>query len=160
MKRFAQLFASLDATTATRAKVEALKRYFAEAPPRDAAWAAGQYAAWCGRVMGWFLRVTVGDDGSVALALRGVGAVMLLLVPEVDAAHDGSRFAYRLAGGALAVPDQSGSFEFRQIPGETTLLTIVRDFEPRLPWWVYRATQAIVHEWIMRAFAHWLRHRP
>ncbi len=40
MKRFAQLFASLDATTATRAKVEALKRYFAEAPPRDAAWAA------------------------------------------------------------------------------------------------------------------------
>ncbi|MEO6565134.1 MAG: ATP-dependent DNA ligase, partial [Casimicrobiaceae bacterium] len=40
MKRFAQLFAALDATTATRAKVEALKRYFAEAPPRDAAWAA------------------------------------------------------------------------------------------------------------------------
>ncbi len=40
MKRFAQLFASLDATTATRAKVEALKRYFEEAPPRDAAWAA------------------------------------------------------------------------------------------------------------------------
>ena len=40
MKRFAQLFLALDATTATSAKVEALKRYFAEAAPRDAAWAA------------------------------------------------------------------------------------------------------------------------
>ena len=39
MKRFAQLFAELDATTATSQKVEALKRYFAAAEPRDAAWA-------------------------------------------------------------------------------------------------------------------------
>jgi DNA ligase-1 len=39
MKRFAQLFAELDATTATSQKVEALKRYFAAAEPGDAAWA-------------------------------------------------------------------------------------------------------------------------
>lgn len=39
MKRFARLYAELDASTATSAKVEALKRYFAEAAPADAAWA-------------------------------------------------------------------------------------------------------------------------
>lgn len=39
MKRFAQLFAELDATTSTNAKVEALQRYFAQAAPQDAAWA-------------------------------------------------------------------------------------------------------------------------
>jgi DNA ligase-1 len=39
MKRFAQLFAELDATTSTNAKVEALARYFSEAAPHDAAWA-------------------------------------------------------------------------------------------------------------------------
>jgi DNA ligase-1 len=39
MKRFARLFAELDATTATSAKVAALQRYFAEAAPGDAAWA-------------------------------------------------------------------------------------------------------------------------
>jgi len=39
VKRFAQLFAELDATTATSAKVDALKRYFAVAAPQDAAWA-------------------------------------------------------------------------------------------------------------------------
>jgi DNA ligase-1 len=39
MNRFAQLFAELDASTATTAKLEALQRYFAEAAPADAAWA-------------------------------------------------------------------------------------------------------------------------
>ncbi|MEO8078982.1 MAG: ATP-dependent DNA ligase, partial [Caldimonas sp.] len=39
MKRFARLFAELDRSTATLAKVDALKRYFAEAAPGDAAWA-------------------------------------------------------------------------------------------------------------------------
>jgi DNA ligase 1 len=39
MKRFAALFAELDGTTSTNAKVEALQRYFEQAPARDAAWA-------------------------------------------------------------------------------------------------------------------------
>ncbi|AEG94218.1 ATP-dependent DNA ligase [Ramlibacter tataouinensis] len=39
MKLFSRLFAELDATTSTNAKVEALQRYFAQAAPRDAAWA-------------------------------------------------------------------------------------------------------------------------
>jgi DNA ligase 1 len=39
MKRFSQLFGELDATTSTHAKVEALARYFEQAPARDAAWA-------------------------------------------------------------------------------------------------------------------------
>ncbi|HSH89099.1 MAG TPA: ATP-dependent DNA ligase [Ramlibacter sp.] len=39
MKQFAHLFAELDATTSTNAKVEALQRYFSQAPARDAAWA-------------------------------------------------------------------------------------------------------------------------
>jgi DNA ligase-1 len=39
MKRFARLFAELDRSTATLAKIDALKRYFAEAAPHDAAWA-------------------------------------------------------------------------------------------------------------------------
>jgi DNA ligase-1 len=39
MKRFARLFSELDATTSTNEKVEALTRYFDEAPAHDAAWA-------------------------------------------------------------------------------------------------------------------------
>jgi DNA ligase-1 len=39
MKRFTTLYFTLDETTKTAVKVDALKRYFAEAPPDDAAWA-------------------------------------------------------------------------------------------------------------------------
>jgi DNA ligase-1 len=39
MRRFGELYERLDATTSTRAKVEALVAYFAAAPPQDAAWA-------------------------------------------------------------------------------------------------------------------------
>ena len=39
MRAFARLFDELDASTATSAKVEALKRYFTAAAPADAAWA-------------------------------------------------------------------------------------------------------------------------
>jgi DNA ligase-1 len=40
MKAFAALYAELDASTSTARKVDAMQRYFASAPPADAAWAA------------------------------------------------------------------------------------------------------------------------
>ena len=39
MKRFATLYDALDASTSTRAKVEAMRAYFAATPAEDAAWA-------------------------------------------------------------------------------------------------------------------------
>jgi DNA ligase 1 len=40
VKAFAALFTELDASTSTARKVDAMQRYFASAPPADAAWAA------------------------------------------------------------------------------------------------------------------------
>ncbi len=39
MKAFAELYANLDATTSSNAKLAALQAYFLQAPPQDAAWA-------------------------------------------------------------------------------------------------------------------------
>jgi DNA ligase-1 len=39
MRRFAELFESLDTTTSTRAKIEAMSTFFGRADPSDAAWA-------------------------------------------------------------------------------------------------------------------------
>ena len=39
MREFADLYARIDATTSTNAKVAALVAYLAAAPPADAAWA-------------------------------------------------------------------------------------------------------------------------
>lgn len=121
-------------------------------PGRDAAWAAEAYPRWCARALRWLLRVEVDADGTARFRLRLGGRVMLVLAPARRAAD---RFLYRVAGGALARPGQAGTFEVRSLR-DGTLLTIVRDFEPRLPWWIYRATQAVAHGWIMRAFGRWL----
>ena len=39
MRRFSDLYEALDSTSSTRAKVEAMARYFRDVPPEDAAWA-------------------------------------------------------------------------------------------------------------------------
>ncbi len=46
MRRFTELYTRLDATTATNEKVAAMRDYFADAPPADAAWAVSFL---CGR---------------------------------------------------------------------------------------------------------------
>jgi DNA ligase-1 len=69
MKRFARLFAELDATTATSAKVDALKRYFAAAAPRDAAWAVYFLAGGKPRQV-----VPIGLLGELACRVAGIDA--------------------------------------------------------------------------------------
>ena len=39
MRAFADLYAALDETTKTNAKITAMSRYFGSAPPEDVAWA-------------------------------------------------------------------------------------------------------------------------
>jgi len=69
MRRFARLYAELDASTSTDAKVASLVRYLAEAPPEDAAW--GVYFLAGGR-----------PRQTVPTALLRATAVRLAEVPE------------------------------------------------------------------------------
>ena len=89
MRSFAALFAALDGTNATLAKVEAIARYLAEAPPSDAAWAVffllgrrlkrlvpgraiGQWALSATGVAEWMLSecyAVVGDGAETAALL-------------------------------------------------------------------------------------------
>ncbi len=145
---FAVAGASAPASRSTVTSVQRMKL----PPGRDASWAAAEYPRWLSGALGWLLRVVTDPaDGSVSFRLRVLGLALLVLLP-VPAASGPDRFLYRVAGGALARRDQTGTFEVRGVKGDGTVLTIVRDFEPSLPWWIYRATQAVAHEWIMHAF--------
>lgn len=117
---------------------------------RDAAWIAARYARWCARTLGWFLGVVHDDDGTVRFRLRVVGVDLLVLKPMRERCGP-DRFVYHIAGGWLAERSQTGTFEFR-ICGDGIALSIVREFEPHLPWWIYRLTQAIAHAYVMWAF--------
>ncbi len=100
MRAFAALYDALDATTATQAKVDALVRYFAEAPPADAAWAVAfltgrrpkrlvklpdvrRWAAEAAGVPDWLFEEAYAQAGDLAETIS-------LLVPARPAAADGS----------------------------------------------------------------------
>lgn len=128
-------------------------------PGRDAAWVATEYPRWCSSRLRWFIRLVIEDDGTVRFHLRVLGQELLVFTP-VPAESTSDRFVYRIEGGSLVEDGQSGTFEFREVScegdGQRDILTIVREYEPWLPWWIYRSTQAIAHLWIMHAYARTL----
>lgn len=93
------------------------------------------------------------------LALAGVELLKLRLLPpsQVGVA------TLEVCGGALADLGDgvgAGRFEFRalpQAPWERGLLVVLSGFKPRLPWLLYRFTQAVAHAVVMRSFGRWLR---
>jgi DNA ligase-1 len=96
LKRFAQLYAAIDATTATNAKTDALVDYFASAPPEDAAWAA------------WFLtghrpRQAVKTRNLHAWAAEAAGIPLWLFEESYDAVGDLAETI------ALVLPDPGAS---------------------------------------------------
>jgi DNA ligase-1 len=98
MKAFADLYTALDETTKTTEKVEALTRYFSQAPAADAAWAvyfligrkpkqvvpSGKLCAWAAaeaRVSDWLFQESYDAVGDVAETIA-------LLLPEPERSSD------------------------------------------------------------------------
>ncbi|MDX2192771.1 MAG: ATP-dependent DNA ligase [Gemmatimonadales bacterium] len=115
MRRFAALYAALDATTATSAKVAALVAFYRDAPPADAAWAthmllgrrpkrlvkAGDLRAWAAElasVPDWLFEESYAQVGDLAETIT-------LLVPPGDGADEAPLAAW-VEGRVLALAGQ------------------------------------------------------
>ena len=81
--------------------------------------------------------------------LKG-GLTLLRLVKMGE--DDDSRSTYKVAGGSLARDAGGGHFIFSRAPASKCVLIALLDFQPSLPWFVYKYTQALVHLWVMRSF--------
>jgi hypothetical protein len=68
------------------------------------------------------------------------------------------RYVLRVTGGTLSESHPKGEprLEFRTAPDGRHVLAALQDFEPRLPWWIYGWTQALVHVAIMSAYRRFL----
>ncbi|GAC1597000.1 MAG: NAD(P)H-binding protein [Myxococcales bacterium] len=119
-------------------------------PGRDARWAAGGYARFLPLFFRKLVRVSVDAAGTCSFGVPFLREPLLLLTPAADATPD--RHLLHVTGGLLARDGQRGRFELRQALDGRTLLTAIHDFAPRLPWYLYRWTQARVHAWAMNAF--------
>ncbi|MFO0744583.1 MAG: hypothetical protein U1F43_02780 [Myxococcota bacterium] len=132
-------------------------------PGRDAAWVADEYARWLptwapglppGRAG---LRVTVDAERRCRFYAPLVKTPLLELT-LAPARSSPDRVLYYVTGGLLARVDSGrGRLEFREALGRRAVLAAIHDYEPSLPWPIYRSTQALVHLAVMRAFGRHLR---
>lgn len=124
---------------------------------RDAQWVAEEYMRWLPRFLGPFLRVTCDDQGVCRFVFRPVAKPLL----ELRLARERStpqRQLFYVTGGLLSaqVEGTRPRLEFRAVLGGEFVLAAINDFVPRLPWLLYKVTQAIFHLWVMRSFGRHL----
>jgi uncharacterized protein YbjT (DUF2867 family) len=112
---------------------------------------ANEYLRWLPR-LGWpLLRVRV-EYGRVAhFELRPTGRLLTLRF-AAERSPEGRQLFF-VSGGLLAREGRrAGRLEFRQVLGGRAVLAAVHDFSPRLPWYLYNSTQALVHLGVMWGF--------
>ncbi|MBN8615210.1 MAG: NmrA family protein [Deltaproteobacteria bacterium] len=127
---------------------------------RHATWAATEYFRWLERAMRPFLRVELSEgDAHARIAIAGTKLSLLeLRYSKERSTHD--RPLLYIVGGLLSNDDGRGRLELRELRGTRTMLAAIHDYIPRIPWFLYRRTQALGHLWVMWRFARYLARTP
>ncbi|MEP7125129.1 MAG: NAD-dependent epimerase/dehydratase family protein [Byssovorax sp.] len=119
-------------------------------PGHDAAWVASEYLRWLPEGFRPFVRVEV--DGPTC-RFYSLGLATPLLVLELSPLRSGKdRQLFYITGGLLASGKGRGRLEFREVLDRRFVIAAIHEFEPTLPWYVYRLSQAYAHLWVMWRF--------
>ena len=112
--------------------------------------------AGCHSLAGRFSSADV-DGDRVQFRLRVLNAPLLKLTFAQDRSPEGRQLFY-VTGGILAdmTNHHEGRLEFRRALNGECAIAAVHDFAPELPWYVYNATQALAHLWVMNSFSRHL----
>ena len=125
-------------------------------PGRDAMWAAEAYLRWLPEFLSPLVRVENTESAS-RICTRGPPLMLLELTPSDDRSTADRALLYVTDGRLARVRDPvRGRLEMRTVGDGSVLLAAIHDFEPRLPWPVYRTTQAKAHLVVMSGFRRYL----
>lgn len=118
---------------------------------------AEEYYRWLPSLVRPLLHCELMADGRLRLCL---GFTRWLLV-EFSHAPDRSsedRQLFYITGGFLAKTrdNAKGRIEFREMLDRRWVLAAIHEYSPTLPWYLYSATQALVHLLVMRKFGRHL----
>ena len=120
------------------------------------------YAKFLTQFLGPWLNVEVDGDHCMSFRVFGLRKPLLKLSYAPDRSEP-RRALYYIEGGILANmvrmgrSDNKGRLEFRLSNCGTFVLAAIFDFAPRLPWSIYRLTQAPFHLWVMNSFGRYLQ---
>ena len=119
--------------------------------------AAVEYMLWLPLFLSGLLRVDISSNERFSFVLAPFRKPLLELTRATERSGTDRQLFY-VTGGLLSRPGGNPRFELRQVLDGGTLLTVVHDYEPRLPWLLYVSTQALFHRWLMSRFASHLAH--
>jgi hypothetical protein len=96
------------------------------------------------------------EEGPGVFAIHAFGARSLVL-RHLPGRSEADSYVLQVADGALVHRAKGpGRLEFRVLLDGETAMTALTGYEPRLPWLVYRFSQALMHERVMRRFGDFL----
>jgi nucleoside-diphosphate-sugar epimerase len=114
-----------------------------------------EYFKWLPKHMRGLLRAEKNGD-QITFSLLGANLVLLVL-KRIHKTDDLDRMKFHIVGGLLTKTTDTGWLEFRSVSDGKYLLSSINEFVPSLPWFVYKYTQAPVHEYVMNEFAKYLK---
>jgi uncharacterized protein YbjT (DUF2867 family) len=124
-------------------------------PHMDAYQVANFYFRWLSLFFTRILTVKNRDHLS-AFCLFGVRPSLLELT-FAPARSGRDRQLFYITGGLLAKQNPRARLEFRESPDKRYVFAAIHDYEPALPWWIYRLSQALFHRYVMWRFGLFLK---
>lgn len=123
-------------------------------PGKDAIFVAELYPIWLQGKLKSLLKVERQPETGKVI-FKGLGLTLLELTLAAERS-DPTRQLYYVTGGILAATNSRGRLEFRTLPSVGYALSAVHDFEPALPWYIYKFTQAPMHLKVMNGYARFM----
>lgn len=124
---------------------------------KDAHWVAEEYLRWLPHAFKILIRAERLENGVCRMYLQWTKILLLELSLQTEQSS-AEQAIYFISGGLLVrknTPHQ-GIFEFRVVLNKKYVMAAIHNFFPRLPWYIYMSTQAIVHAFVMKRFTQHL----
>ena len=113
---------------------------------------AQSYPVWLSKI---FNRTITAEEKKELLEFKLFG-ICLLQLKYIKNRSDKNRQLFYITGGYLTKRTNRGWLEFRSILDGNYIITAIHEFVPRLPWLVYKFTQAKAHLLVMKKFENYL----
>ena len=115
---------------------------------KTAEWVAQSYPIWLSKI---FNKVIEAEEQNNLLKFKLLGLTLLQL-EYIKNRSDKNRQLFYITGGYLTKRTNRGWLEFRSILDGNYIITAIHEFVPRLPWIIYKFTQAKAHLFVMKKF--------
>ncbi len=119
---------------------------------KSSKWVAESYPVWLSKM---FSKIIVAEEIEKTIRFKLLG-ICLLQLEFIKNRSDNNRQLFYITGGYLTKRTNRGWLEFRAILNGSYIITAIHEFVPRLPWFIYRFTQARAHLFVMKKFEKYL----